>query len=451
MSLKKSYAALPYMPYAHRHTDPSVFGVIAHLAGVKVTPPSTARILDIGCAVGGNLAPLAARFPSATCVGIDLSDSQIATAREWDPASTYLAMDLTELSREHGEFDYVIAHGVYSWVPDSVREVLFDRIRSVLAPNGVATVSYNVLPGWYARQAVRDMMLENTRGIDDPKAVVQRARQMLGVLASNATDGPHKEQLREQAKYVQEQPDGWLYHDYLAAYNTPFWHRDVVAHATRSGLTVVGDAAMHTAQLRSLDPDAARLFQSWAADAVAWETWLDLLRDRSFRQTVFVRDDVAVTRDVSPSDLHGLHLRTSLVNDGEGRFVDGDRSIAARDPAMTALLMQLGDAYPGSMPFAASQSDETAARAFFGLSNGAITPTLASIPAVRPSRTPRLWSYARTMAARGETSLTNLAHETIPLPADVVKVAKRLDGRIKPRSGWAKAVGLLAANAFFDA
>lgn len=451
MPVKESYAEVTYLAHAYPQSDPSQFGVVGHLAGVNVTPPSRSRILEVGCAIGGNLAPMALRYPGAECVGIDLSPEQIAIAVERDPNSTYEARDLTELSADDGPFDYVIAHGVYSWIPHAVREVLFARIRDVLAPNGLAYVSYNVLPGCYSRLAIRDAMLARTAGLTDPHERVRAARQVVALLASNATEGAHRDAMREEAARIRDAPDEWLFHDYLADFNHPFRYREVVDHARRDGLATLGDAAIHSSQLRGLDDTADTLFKQWSDDAIAYEMYLDALRNRTFRQTVFTHAGAALSSDVGPSHLHGLHLRTQLLSDGQGRFTDGKRSIAAQDPSMTTLLDGLGSAHPGSAEFTADQPDDVAARAFFGISTGAVTASLEPVAAVRPSRSPRLWAGAMAMAKRGETALTNMAHETIPLPDDIVQVARRLDGRKKPRPGWSKALGVLAAHAFLDA
>ncbi|MFT6143857.1 MAG: trans-aconitate methyltransferase [Myxococcota bacterium] len=451
MSLLETYAALPYVAHAYPQSDPARFGVVGHLAGLSPKLPSKARILEIGCAVGGNLAPLAARYPNAECMGIDLSPEQVDAAVIRDSKATYSARDLCTLASTDGPFDYVIAHGVYSWVPSAVRDVLFQRIREVLAPTGLAYVSYNVLPGWYGRLAIRDVMLARTASVSGPLEKVRAARQILALLANNATEGPHRDALREEAARIRNEPDAWLFHDYLEVFNTPVTYRHVVEHARRDGLATLGDAALHTSQLRSLDETADSLLKQWSDDAVTYETYLDTLRNRTFRQTVFAHANSPLSSDVGPGHLHGLHLRTQLLSDGEGRFTDGTRSIAAQDPSMTTLLDHLGSAHPGSAEFTPDQPDDIAARAFFGISTGAITASLEPVAAVRPSRAPRLWQGAMDMAKRGETALTNLAHETVELPEDVLQVARRLDGRKKPRPGWSKALGVLAAHAFLDA
>src|SRR5262245_19896617 len=148
------YDQVPYQSHPFPHTQPPRLAAIATLFGLNPPPVPTARILEIGCAAGGNLIPLAARFPDATCLGIDLSSVQIRQAVPRVQALGLRNLELrrqsvTDLGADEGPFDYVICHGVYSWVPQSVREAILRVCAERLSDNGIAIVSYNVLPGWH--------------------------------------------------------------------------------------------------------------------------------------------------------------------------------------------------------------------------------------------------------------------------------------------------------------
>ncbi|OQX00120.1 MAG: hypothetical protein BWK73_49285 [Thiothrix lacustris] len=74
--------------------------------------------------------------------------------------------DILELqAADIGQFDYIIAHGVYSWVPMVVREKILQLARDCLTPNGLAYISYNLLPGWRMRGSLRDLLLHATRDV----------------------------------------------------------------------------------------------------------------------------------------------------------------------------------------------------------------------------------------------------------------------------------------------
>ena len=97
------------------------------LLGIDVAPVATCRVLELACGDGANLVPIAATLPAATFVGFDFAARPIARAQrmigELGLANVRaLGLDLRDVPRDFGTFDYIIAHGLYSWVrPTSVR------------------------------------------------------------------------------------------------------------------------------------------------------------------------------------------------------------------------------------------------------------------------------------------------------------------------------------------
>jgi len=182
--LQLTYDKVPYqsLPFAQSHPDR--LATIGRLFGMSPAPLQQCRVLEIGCSSGGNLIPVAAALPTAEFVGIDLSPVQVqqglADIEELGLANIRLfAMDLLDFPEHFGQFDYVIAHGVYSWVPTMVQERLFEVCGRHLAPTGIAYVSYNALPGWRMRSVVRDAMLFHTQSTTDAPTRVVQARAIL--------------------------------------------------------------------------------------------------------------------------------------------------------------------------------------------------------------------------------------------------------------------------------
>ena len=163
--LRADYDRTPYNSVSFPQSAPGQLAAVAHLFGLETPEVAGARVLEIGCAAGGNLIPFAAAHPNARVVGIDLSPAQIDQgAPDVEAlglgnlellAGDIARMDLAAL----GQFDFVIAHGVYSWVPAEVQDALLSAFRRVLAPEGVAYMSYNVYPGWKSKEIARDAML----------------------------------------------------------------------------------------------------------------------------------------------------------------------------------------------------------------------------------------------------------------------------------------------------
>ena len=132
----------------------ALLAAMAALYGVKATSADRARVLELGCASGGNIVPLAARFPDARFMGLDLSRRHVEAVRERVAALGLENIDIRQAdltsARLPGEaFDYVICHGVYSWVPEATQDELLGRIEA-----GKVTTVWAVDPAAFFRMAV---------------------------------------------------------------------------------------------------------------------------------------------------------------------------------------------------------------------------------------------------------------------------------------------------------
>ena len=161
--MQTSYDEFPYKTVPFAQTHPDRLATLAWLFGLEPTPIERCRVLELGCSSGGNLIPMAATLPHSEFIGIDFSAVQISQGAA-DVAALGLAnvrllqIDLRDFGEVFGSFDYIVAHGVYSWVPNDVQEKMLDICARQLSPSGVAYISYNTLPGWRLRGAVRDVM-----------------------------------------------------------------------------------------------------------------------------------------------------------------------------------------------------------------------------------------------------------------------------------------------------
>ncbi|MBN9521961.1 class I SAM-dependent methyltransferase [bacterium] len=197
MAESNSYDEVPYESHPYAQTHPSRLAVVARLFGLDPPPVETARVLELGAAAGGNLVPVAEAFPRARCVGIDLSARQVADGDAFIKQLGLTNVELrhasiTDVDDAYGTFDYVICHGVFSWVPTAVRDAILDVCAKRLAPNGVAYVSYNTYPGWHMRGMIRDMMRYHAMRFPDAKTRVGQARALLDFLAqSNRQEGAY--------------------------------------------------------------------------------------------------------------------------------------------------------------------------------------------------------------------------------------------------------------------
>ena len=267
---RNAYDEVPYPDRAVDFTHPGRLAMLAQLFGMAPAPVERCRVLELGCAAGGNLLPLAELFPESTFVGVDRAASAIAKGRAWaerlDVGNLALVeADLTTYDPGPEPFDYIVAHGVYSWVPDPVRERVMAIFGRALAPNGVAYVSYNALPGSYLRRAVRDMMFFHTRGLDDPKRVAE-ARALTAFLAEAVPEGVpvYKAMMVSQRDRIAAFEDEYLVHDDLAEHKEPFYFHQVIEHAGRHGLAYLAEARFAEMSAQFFPRRCGRCCAGWA-------------------------------------------------------------------------------------------------------------------------------------------------------------------------------------------
>jgi methyltransferase-like protein/trans-aconitate methyltransferase len=366
-----SYDEVPYVDACYAATHPDRLATLAAVHGLPAPPIERCRVLELGCARGGNLLPMALELPDASFVGVDLSARQVAEARESADALglrnvAFHAMGLEEIDAAFGTFDYVVCHGVYSWVSEEVRVRILDICAKNLSPDGLAYVSYNTYPGWSLRGMVRDLVRFHAREEATPEGRVERARGFLEELAGHVVSqgGAYASVLKVEASRFREADDTYLLHEFFEDDNAPCFVHEFLRRAEGAGLEFVAEA--QAAGLFHGLPEAARgLVARWAGDVAAREQYLDLIVNRTFRRTVLRRAGGSRVAVPSSEAVEGLSARAVLAPAPDARetespeggaieFVHPGRSgsIRTNDPALKAALLALYEARPAALPFA---------------------------------------------------------------------------------------------------
>lgn len=312
------------LPYAVTHPD--WLHTVGRLHGLHPAPAERCRVLELGCGTGGNLLPLAELLPDSEFVGIDQAPGQIATARATATALGLSnlhpdACDVRDLPAALGSFDYVVCHGVYSWVPGEVREAILRAMRRHLAPHGVAYLSFNTLPGWHPRGALRGL-LRRLVPSGPPEQMTAAARRILPQLHAHLQTPGLDDWLRGEIDLLGRFSDGYLFFEHLVEVNDPCYLEDLVHDAQRAGLAYLGDADDNRPAASRLGSIGEALLGARAQDRVAAEQLIDLLTLRTFRRTLLCRGPRSPAPTTDPAALMGAWVGSDLSEDAE----DADRT-----------------------------------------------------------------------------------------------------------------------------
>ncbi len=361
-SQETTYDEIPYPNAPLDYCHPRRLQAVAAMFGLKAPPMETARVLELGCGDGSNLLPQAELYPAARFVGVDLAPTQIDQGQAMAAASQLTNVqlrcaDVMEIDRGWGEFDYIVAHGLFSWVPPRVRDALFHVLSENLSRSGVAYVSYNTLPGWHARTAVRDLMLQHAAHFDDPREKIRQARAILQWVADGAFGrDSYRSYLKEEIEMLSQKEDGYLYHEYLEENNDPFYFHQFVARATDAGLQYLGEADFHAMLPLDLPEKVREPVAEMPLEQA--EQIMDFLRNRSFRRTLLCRREVQLDRNVGPQVLDRFQF--CLASEVERLEVDlkdpeplemrvGGNTVKVAEPILQAAVAELCDTFPASV------------------------------------------------------------------------------------------------------
>jgi len=381
--IRDAYDATPYSADSIPQSAPGRLAAIARLFGVQAPALMQARVLEIGCGAAGNLVPFAATHPEAQVVGIDLSEAAIDQGRRLVEAAgignveliagDIAAVDVAAL----GQFDYIIAHGVYSWVPEDVQAAILAITRESLSPDGVAYISYNVYPGWKSKEIVRDAMLFAARESGSTEQQVIDARAMVDFLEEVAPPAtPLAQAVAEFRQRDEGFEDSYLVHDELSRFNRPCYFSEMLQRAGAHGLVFLAEAQPELMFPANYGPKVAEHVAQQCGDSqVLIEQYLDFAVDRAFRQTLFVHAERApeIRHALDHRNFDSLHFATEIaVVDGPTRLdgsaqtyqLSSGATVSIDDPALKVAC----DALTERSPWTLSRSELVdAARAQTGM------------------------------------------------------------------------------------
>ena len=466
---RNPYNEVRYTGHARVFAHPRRMRTLARLFSLRAPAPERCRMLELGCGDATHLLWVAVGLPAARCVGIDLTEAGLARGREMAQVAgignvELRQADIMDLDASLGEFDYIVAHGVYSWVPELVRSKLLDLCARCLAPDGVALVSYNAMPGGHFRSLAGELMRFGTRGIADPERTVAQARRFLDTFSRWQGQGEgYAEIIRGQIARLEKTPDYVLYHDDLAEHTRAFSLSGFLERAGACGLRYLTEASFADTRYEGVPPEVQAEVAAAVSSREDREQILDYLSGRAFRRTLLCRAVVALDGAPDADAVAEMAVlgrfrplaEPGLADDAPLEFegADGKRITAAHRLVKAALVL-LGEFWPRPLAFAdlldqarsrcvrvsadAEEERRQFCRFLFGAYAGGVVDLNLDPPraAARAGDRPRVFALARAQAARGG-ELTSVPGFTVHMDDPFSRHLLRLLDGSRDRAGIA--------------
>ncbi len=318
-SKTSSYDALPYprLPFAQSH--PGRLATMGQIFGLDSPDIRDCRVLEIGCATGGNLVPMAEQLPGSRFVGFDLSQRQVDEAKSWIAELgiknvEVMQLDVADAHPQLGEFDYILCHGVFSWVPVATQNSIMELVANHLSPNGIGYISYNTKPGWCVRGLVRDMMRFHAHGIESPTDKITRARDWLSYMVQNISPiDPFGMMIRNELEVLKGKSEQYLIHEYFEDANNPVYFHQFVSSLESNKLRYLCEADAESTFHAELPNDVMKTLERISGDELRLEQHLDFLRNRTFRQSLICHEGRPLHRTLEPNVVDRFFLEPLLL------------------------------------------------------------------------------------------------------------------------------------------
>ena len=369
--LKDSYDSFLYVSKPFSTTNINNLQAKAKMYGLTPAPIKGARVLELGASCGGNLIPQALYYPEATFTGIDLSGVQVQHGNEIIKSIgltnvTLLEKDILDIDESFGTFDYIIVHGIWSWVPDIVKDKILNICNVNLSDNGIAYVSYNTYPGWKRLEQLRDIMLYSEKRAMDQN-LLERTLYTKNVLKMVADTMSSDERSRTQSDYkinniqrVLNSNDYYVAHEYLETFNDPVYVSEFIDRAQKQGCAYIGDEVLQRSFISCLADDVANNIRTLSnGNYIDKEQFYDYVYDTQFRMSLLTKqsNESAINREetVTVNMLNSLYyLATSSNKEGVPAEWTDTVHIAIKELTDTAkqftvqdIIHHINSKYPG--------------------------------------------------------------------------------------------------------
>ncbi len=327
--LKESYDETPYISQPIQDSHPAHLQAVCQLVGLKTPDYRKAKVLEIGCSLGGNIIPMAMYNPNMNIIGIDISSVQINEGNKVIESVgltniKLIEQDISTYDVPENHFDYIICHGVFSWVPNEVRESILQVIQKGLKDDGVAYVSYNTYPGWKEKEIYRDAMMFAAQKGQNNEEKYRLAMDVIDFIDKNRIKNSFSKCLGVDESYIKNKDQKfYVIHDFLSSYNTPFYFKDFINLCTKNNLKYIceSEIGLHFKKRYIFDNYFEKTNNVLYDDVIEQEQLKDFITNTSFRKTIITKSTNLSKYNINYSNLLEIDMLNSLF------ILKGDESV----------------------------------------------------------------------------------------------------------------------------
>jgi ubiquinone/menaquinone biosynthesis C-methylase UbiE len=260
--------------------------------------------LELGCGTGVSAVIAAATHPQGTFIGIDINAAAIVQAQALAQAAGLRNVQFICASFEEALNDpahvlpaceFVVSHGVYSWVSPEIRRVMQQLVQRLLKPGGVLYMAYMSQPGSASMAAAQKLaqLYASSHALD----TIAQTHQALNLLQRTAQAGTgyfaEHARMTSAVDQLARMDERYVAHEFLNVHWDSLHVADVMADMQSVDCDFIGSATLlENVDGASLPVGAQALFQELLRQGnhcALLETFKDIARNQNQRRDLYQR------------------------------------------------------------------------------------------------------------------------------------------------------------------
>lgn len=285
----------------YREQEPDFLNLCAVMHGVApIGLGKGFTYCELGCGQGMTVLIMAANYPQGRFYAVDFNPSHIARARRLAEEAgltniTFLEKSFAEVDQESNglpECDFIVLHGIFTWVSDENRQHIINICKRQLKSGGIVYNSYNTKPGWVMGEPIQKLVYESSKLYSGNS--IARMNQAVGLLQEFEETNPrffaiNKEVIKSRLQLLNSKDKNYLVHEYFHDGWRAFYFTEIAGYMSQAKLDFVGEATTSSIYTERLLPEKSRELLKKIPDKNVRELFKDVMFNTVFRKDMYMR------------------------------------------------------------------------------------------------------------------------------------------------------------------